>query len=256
MENKSNEYTLDFCEKKLIPLIRNIAERRLSSSYQIERKSHGNFVTTADKEIEQDLKTGLHALAPAAGFIAEESGEDSHTGYNWVIDPIDGTTNFIYGLPFAISVALTSGNIDNVILGVVYNPRDNVIYYACKDSGSFAIKNGIKRQLHVGSFEANEGIAVFGMPYNREKTEKIFAVAEQIYSHASDLKRIGPAALDICMVAEGKAKIYFELDLNVWDICAGKLVLTEAGGNCRQEGDLFLFGNETVWDCYPGGGLL
>ena len=78
------KYTLDFCEKKLIPLIRNIAERRLSSSYQIRKKKHGNFVTTADKEIEQDLKTGLHGLGAGRRFHCRGKRGGSHTGYNWV----------------------------------------------------------------------------------------------------------------------------------------------------------------------------
>ncbi len=90
------------------------------------------------------------------------------------------------------------------------------------------------------------------MPYNREKTEKIFNIAKKAYGFSSDLKRVGPSSLDICMVAEGKAKLYFELDLNVWDICAGMLILTEAGGNYRQEDDLFLFGADKVLDSYRG----
>ena len=118
--------------------------------------------------------------------------------------------------------------------------------------GSFAIENGIKKRLSVGAFPDNEGIAIFGMPYNREKTEKIFNIAKKAYGFSSDLKRVGPSSLDICMVAEGKAKLYFELDLNVWDICAGMLILTEAGGNYRQEDDLFLFGADKVLDSYKG----
>ena len=114
------------------------------------------------------------------------------------------------------------------------------------------MQDGNKKRLKVGSFPDNEGLAIFGMPYNREKTEKILNVAKNVYKVSSDLKRIGPSSLDICMVAEGKAKLYFELDLNIWDICAGMLILTEAGGNYRQEDDLFLLGTDKVFDLYKG----
>lgn len=246
MKKINYEYNLRFCETKLIPLIKEAVDQCLKISYQIEEKGHGNFVTTVDQYIEQNLKEGLDRLIPEAGYIAEESGNHSVNGLNWVIDPIDGTTNFIYKLPYAVSVALTDQNVDQVILGVVYNPEEDILYYACRGAGSYIVQNGIKKQIRVGSFSANEGIAIFGMPYDRSKAEKIFEIAKKIYAISSDLKRIGPSSLDICRVAEGTAKLYFELDLNAWDICAGKLILTEAGGNFRQEGDLFLFGTDAV----------
>lgn len=252
MKNGDYGYNLVFCEEKLIPVIKKIADKHMDSTFEIEKKGRGNFVTSADKAIEQDLIEQLHDLVPKAGFIAEESGEDSKSELNWVIDPIDGTTNFIYGLPYAVSVALMTPETGRTLLGVVYSPKTEKLYYACKGQGSFAIENGIKKRLSVGTFPDNEGIAIFGMPYNREKTEKIFNIAKKVYGFSSDLKRMGPSSLDICMVAEGKAKLYFELDLNVWDICAGMLILTEAGGNYRQEDDLFLFGADKVLDSYKG----
>ena len=250
MENNNNSYSLQFCEEELIPVIRDIADRYLAVPFRVEKKGQGNFVTSADKGMEWELKKQLSQLIPEAGFVAEESGDNSKSRFNWVIDPIDGTTNFIYGLPYAVSVALTVQEIKQVVLGVVYSPKTGILYYACHREGSFVIENGIKKRLRVGNFPDNEGIAIFGMPYNREKTEKIFNVAKKIYKFSSDLKRIGPSSLVICMVAEGKAKLYFELDLNIWDICAGMLILTEAGGDYRQDGDLFLFGTDKVFDLY------
>lgn len=252
MENNDYGYNLGFCEEKIIPMIRRIADKYLKTAFRVEKKGHGNFVTSVDQAIEQDLKKQLHQLIPKAGFIAEESGEDLKSELNWVIDPIDGTTNFIYGLPYAVSVALTVKKMRQVVLGVVYSPRTDTMYYASYGQGSFMLNNGIKKRLEVGDFPYNEGIAIFGMPYNREKTDKIFDVAKKIYRFSSDLKRVGPSSLDICMIAEGKAKLYFELDLNLWDICAGILILTEAGGNYRQEEDLFLFGTDKVLDLYKG----
>lgn len=248
MEN--NDYSLKFCEEKLIPITKSIVDRYLTTPFQVEKKGHGNFVTSTDKEIEKELKLQLHKLVPDAGFIAEESGKDSKVELNWIIDQIDGTTNFIYGLPYAVSVALARQEIGQIILGIIYSPKTNTVYYACNDQGSYVISNGITQRLHVGDFSDNEGIAIFGMPYNRDKTAKIFDVAQKVYKFSSDLKRIGPSSLDICMVAEGKAKLYFELDLNIWDICAGVLILSEAGGKFKQEEDLFLFGTEKVFELY------
>lgn len=108
MEN--NDYSLKFCEEKLIPITKSIVDRYLTTPFQVEKKGHGNFVTSTDKEIEKELKLQLHKLVPDAGFIAEESGKDSKVELNWIIDPIDGTTNFIYGLPYAVSVALRKRN--------------------------------------------------------------------------------------------------------------------------------------------------
>ena len=100
----------------------------MDTPFEIEKKGHGNFVTSADKAIEQELIEQLHDLIPKAGFIAEESGEDSKSELNWVIDPIDGTTNFIYGLPYAVSVALMTPETGGTLLGVVYSPKTAKLY--------------------------------------------------------------------------------------------------------------------------------
>lgn len=245
---EENGYNLRFCEEKLIPLIKNIAKKYVEVPFQVEKKDHGNFVTTVDIKIENELKIELYKLIPDAGFITEESGQDLKTRLNWVIDPIDGTTNFIYGLPYAISVALTELN--QAVIGVVYSPKTDTLYYACIGQGSYVVKNGITKRLSVGKFSDEEGLAIFGMPYNREKTGKIFNIAKKVYQFSSDLKRIGPSSLDICMVAEGKANLYFELDLKIWDICASVLILGEAGGDFVQEDDLFLFGTSDTLSLY------
>lgn len=247
---EKDKYNLRFCKETLIPIIKNIVDRRLDTPFQIDTKGHGNFVTSTDKEIENELKKQLHDLIPDAGFIAEESGNESNLDLNWAIDPIDGTTNFIYGFPYTVSVALTRQGLGQIILGVVYSPKTNTVYYACNGQGSYVITNGITQRLHVGEFIDNEGIAVFGMPYSRDKTTKIFDIAQKVYKLSSDIKRIGPSSLDICLVAEGKAKLYFELDLKIWDICAGILILSEAGGNYRQIEDLNLFGTDNVLERY------
>ncbi len=242
-----NEYNLDFCEKKVIPIIKKVVDKFINESYEVEKKGHGNFVTSIDLAIENELKTELHYLIEDAGMITEESESEEASLLNWVIDPIDGTTNFIYGLPYAVSVALVKQK-ENSILGVVYNPPMNTVYYACKGQGSYILKNNKKRKIYVADFGENEGIALFGMPYDRNKADRILDIAKQIYNFSSDLKRIGPSSLDICLVAEGKAKLYVEFDLKIWDISAGIIILTEAGGSYEQYDDLFLFGSLNVID--------
>ncbi len=237
---------LAFCEEKVIPLVRQISGKYITEAYVVETKSQGNFVTSTDKIMEQELMEGLRALIPASGFVTEESGVKQGEEYTWVIDPIDGTTNFIYGLPYAVSVALVRKDLRNLVLGVVYDPKNETLYYGYKGMGSYLVEKGEKRRLAIPEFPKNEGIAIFGMPYNRAKTEKIFALAQKYYAISSDLKRIGPASLDICAVAAGKAKLYFELDLNLWDIAAGVLILSEAGGQYKQEEDLFICGDPSV----------
>ena len=111
---------------------------------------------------------------------------------------------------------------------------------------SYILEKGMVTQLRVRTFPPDEGIVVFGMPYDRSKTGKILDIVQKYYAIASDMKRIGPSSLDICLVASGKAKMYLELDLNLWDISAGILILTEAGGTYVQKGDLYIFGNDDI----------
>lgn len=234
--------SLSFCRHKVLPLIHEVADRHLREEYTLEEKGKGNFVTSTDKSIEKELIRGLKALIPMSGVIAEESGADPSSDYNWIIDPIDGTTNYIFGFPYAISVALKYKDEVDAVLGAVYSPKINRTYYSCRGYGSYRIEANETERLHVGTFLEGEGIAIFGMPYDRGKTEKILRIAGDYYQHCSDLKRIGPSSLDICAVAEGRAKLYFELDLNIWDYAAGVLILTEAGGTFAKKDDLTLFG--------------
>lgn len=237
----SPEQLLSFCIKQVIPMVCGVADQCLRERYQIEMKDHGNFVTTIDKNINEELIRELKALLPEAGVISEESAAAPGKCVNWIIDPIDGTTNFIYGLPFAISVALKDQSSEETLLGVVYDPKRETVYYACKDCGSYRLCDGIQQKLSVGTFPVEEGPIFFGMPYDRSKTHKILQVAERCYRIASDLKRFGPASLDICMVAAGNAKAYAELDLKPWDVSAGILILKEAGGVYKKQDDLFVF---------------
>ena len=208
---------------------------------RVNRKGHGNFVSEADLEIEAYLLRKLHDLLPEAGFISEETDPNAREDYNWIIDPIDGTTNYLFGYPYALSVALKDEKTQETVIGVIYAPASEELYYACRGTGSYRQeRSGDIQKLQV-RWQDEEGVVIFGMPYNREKTGKILLLAEQYYKHASDLKRIGPASLDICRVASGRAKLYVELDLQIWDVAAGVLILNEAGGYCEKRGDVWLF---------------
>lgn len=238
-----SEDDLKYCEETLIPAITETAQAHIGEEYSIEKKGRSNFVTDTDKKIEADLRRVLGQILPDAGFLAEEGTviEGEHSGYRWIVDPIDGTTNYIYGFTYAVSVALEYVPDEEAVVGVVYVPSDGTVYYAVRGMGSYMMKDGKKQRLHVGKYEKNEGVAIFGLPYDRSKAKSLFEIAAEYYEDCSDLKRIGPSSLDICRVASGHAKIYFEPDLQKWDVAAGLLILTEAGGHYRKDGDFMIF---------------
>lgn len=228
--------------RRISDIVINASETAFEKDITVQKKGHGNFVTSADLKIEQILKEQLSRLYPDIGFISEEAAPDIRNCFNWIIDPIDGTTNYLNHFPFAVSIALENRETEEIIAGIVYSPLDRELYFAGKGTGSYKINsNGFCEQIQVKEFDATEGISIFGMPYDRSKTRKILNIAEEYYSVSSDLKRIGPASLDICRVASGQAKLYFELDLNIWDVSAGLVILEEAGGSFEIKDDLFLF---------------
>lgn len=241
-----SEDDLKFCEETLIPAITETVQPHIGEDYSIEVKGRGNYVTNTDKKIEAGMKRVLGQILPDAGFLAEEGtvSEGGQSGYRWIVDPIDGTTNYIYGFPYSVSVALEYVPDEEVVAGVIYVPADGSVYYAVKGKGSYLMKDGKKQRLHVGTFERGVGVGIFGLPYDRSKAKRLTEIAAKYYEDCSDLKRIGPSSLDICRVASGSAKIYFEPDLQKWDVAAGLLILTEAGGHYRKDGDLMIFSAE------------
>lgn len=200
----------------------------------IDRKIHqkegkGNFVTDYDSRVQKVLKTRLLALMPEAVFLGEEDQMD-HTdisqGYAFIVDPIDGTANFIRGYHAScISVALAENGYP--VLGVIYNPYQKETYYAEKGKGAYC--NGERIQTSERTLE--EGLILFGVaPYNKELMQKSFEIAYSYVSRGEDLRRSGSAAIDLCMVASGRAEFFFEMVLSPWDYAAGALLVEEAGG--------------------------
>ena len=193
-----------------------------------EKAGHANFVTTYDKKVQSELQTKLLAILPEAVFVGEE--EDVHAsvkdGYAFIVDPIDGTTNFIKDYhASAISVGLAKDG--ERYMGVVYNPYLDEVFTAVKGQGAFL--NG--EPIHVSDQLLEDGIVIFGTAtYYDEFAKATFDMAYEYYCKALDVRRSGSAALDLCNVAAGRAELFFELRLCPWDYAAGSLIVEEAGG--------------------------
>lgn len=186
-----------------------------------------NFVTKYDVAVQEFLFKELGKVFPDAEFVGEEGENDfSISGLRFIIDPIDGTTNFMQDYRCScISVALCQGN--EVIAGVVYNPYTNELFSAEKGKGAYLNGNGIS----VSERPLSDGLALFGTsPYHPENTDETFALLRKVFDFSRDIRRSGSAAYDICMVACGRCEVFFEKCLQPWDIAAGTLILTEAGG--------------------------
>lgn len=195
-----------------------------------EKGSAVNLVTKYDKMIQDFLVEELLKIVPDANFLGEEDGaaDTLSDGYCFIIDPIDGTTNFIKGFQHsAISVGLAKDR--ELVLGVVMDPDLDNVFYAEKGKGAFL--NG--KPIRVSSCDMEHSLVLFGTcPYEHELAHRTFAVTEQVFYKALEVRRGGSAALDICYVASGKADLYYELILRPWDWAGATLILKEAGGVC------------------------
>ena len=192
------------------------------------KAGHANFVTEYDKKVQDRLRNGLYDIIPDALFIGEEGSSQtfSSSGAFFIVDPIDGTTNFIRDYHVSsISVALV---VDGAAeFGVVYNPYLDEMFTARRSDGAFC--NG--KRLHVSSEPLENAIVIFGTsPYREDLSEKSFKLAYAYFKRAVDVRRSGSAALDLCSIAAGRADLFFELSLSPWDYAAGALIVEEAGG--------------------------
>ena len=187
-----------------------------------------DLVTEYDKGIQEQIAIGLKKILPEAKFIGEEGSSDELTddGYAFVVDPIDGTSNFIKDYHMsAISVALLKGK--EVVAGVVYNPYLDEVFHAIKGKGAFC--NG--KKISVSSQPMSNALVLFGTsPYDKKLFGKTVEIISGYFEQALDIRRSGSAALDLCSVACGRAELYFELQVSPWDFAAGKLLIEEAGG--------------------------
>ena len=186
-----------------------------------------NFVTKYDVAVQEFLFSELGKDFSDVAFVGEEGENNLSTdGLRFIIDPIDGTTNFMQDYRCScISVALCNGN--DVVAGVVYNPYTNEIFSAEKGKGAYL--NGDR--ISVSERPLSDGLALFGTsPYHPENTDETFALLRKVFDLSRDIRRSGSAAFDICTVACGRCEVFFEKGLQPWDIAAGTLILKEAGG--------------------------
>ena len=203
-----------------------------------EKDGEANFVTVYDSAVQKFLFEKLAALFPDAAFVGEEDSADdiAHltSGRAFVIDPIDGTTNFIKHFGHScISVALCENG--ETVLGVVYNPYTDEAYCAEKGKGAYYLCGGRRRPLCVSSQPLSNGLSLVGTaPYYTELHDRTFAAMRTLFDHSLDVRRCGSAALDLCMIADGRAEVYLEMLLSPWDYAAGMLLVREAGGVITQ----------------------
>ena len=217
--------------KKITEIVKEAGKIVLSAHNQentiTAKEGKKNFVTKYDVAVQEFLFKELGKAFPDAQFIGEEGENDFSTdGLRFIIDPIDGTTNFMQDYRCScISVALCNGN--DVVAGVVYNPYTDELFSAEKGKGAYL--NGDR--ISVSERPLSDGLALFGTsPYHPENTDETFSLLRKVFDFSRDIRRSGSAAYDICMIACGRGEVFFEKSLQPWDIAAGTLILKEAGG--------------------------
>ncbi|MDE7287692.1 MAG: inositol monophosphatase [Lachnospiraceae bacterium] len=197
----------------------------------VEEKNLADFVTNIDFQVEQTLVNGLKEIEDIP-CLTEESNQYIEGSSYWVIDPVDGTTNLLHEYPsYCVSVAKVENGVTGY--GFVYNLANKELFIGIRGQGAYLLNTRSARlkAIRVSDvFRLSDSLIGFGCPYDKTKTDKIFEISNKILKNCHDVKRNGPASLDICYVASGRIDAYYELDLKEWDYKAGKLILEEAGG--------------------------
>lgn len=195
-----------------------------------EKNGAANIVTEADLSVQRFLQNKLGKLLPDAGFLCEEENvADLRKEYLWVIDPIDGTTNFARGLPeCAISVALLYKK--EPVLGVVFAPRLKLLFTAVKGKGAYCCG----KRIHTSQKTFAESLFCTGLClYQKELSDSCSQIISQVHPKCNDIRRLGSCALELCYLALGRCDLFFEIRTYPWDYAAGLLIIEEAGGVLR-----------------------
>lgn len=222
------------------------AELNKVGAGHIELKSLNSLVSYVDRQAEKILVEGLSLAMPEAGFITEEQTiVTERKDYNWIIDPLDGTTNYLHGIPvYAISVALE--HLGDVVLGVVYEVGQNECFTAVAGGG--AKRNG--KPIRVSEkTQLKDTLIATGFPYYRfDRMDDFIETLTACFRHTRGVRRIGTAATDLVYTAVGRFDAYYEYGLSPWDVAAGSLIAKEAGAHVCDfsGGNNFLFGGEIV----------
>lgn len=194
----------------------------------IREKQRNDFLTFVDESAEKKIIEIIHGTFPDHGILAEETGSQfDKSNYQWIIDPLDGTKNYISGVPvYAISIGLRSGG--NIIAGVVYDPVRDELFHAVKDQGAF-LNGRIIRVNNIGLLE--KSLLATGFPFRYKSVlSRYMQCFEDVFRHTSGARRMGAAAIDLAYVACGRFEGFWELGLKPWDMAAGALLISEAGG--------------------------
>ncbi|MBM3359359.1 MAG: inositol monophosphatase [Betaproteobacteria bacterium] len=193
----------------------------------VKEKAANDFVSEVDREAEQAIIKTLREAYPDHAILAEESGASGHSDYQWIIDPLDGTTNFIHGFPqYAVAIALAHKEV--VTQAVVYDPGRNDLYTASRGHGAYLNDHRIRVSKRTSLKSSLIGT---GFPFRHlEHLDAYLAMLRDMMEHCAGVRRAGSAALDLAYVAGGRLDGFWEIGLSKWDIAAGALLISEAGG--------------------------
>ena len=215
-------------------------ERKRFHTEQVERKHAHDYVSYVDKTSERLIVEGLRRLLPEAGFITEE-GTAGHgrEEYCWVVDPLDGTTNFIHNYaPYCVSIALCKGK--EIVVGVVCEVTTGECFYAWKDGGAYC--NGTR--LTVSNNAIGDALLCLQLPYNSEVYSPVAQqLIKRFYGNVASIRNLGSAEAELCYVACGRIDAYVEPCIYPWDVCAGSIIIQEAGGKISDFG-----GGNDLWE--------
>ena len=234
-------------------------ERASFSLDKVERKHAHDYVSYVDKGSEQMIVKALRKILPEAGFITEEGttkddvrGQKKNVSdvspqpsdFTWVVDPLDGTTNFIHGFaPYAVSIALCKGR--EIVIGVVYEIVSDECFYAWQNGGAFVNEE----PLHVGTSAINDALLCLQLPYNSDAYKPVITrLLNRFYGNVGSIRMMGSAAIALCYVAAGRLDAYAERYIGQWDYMAGALIVKEAGGRVTNYAgdDYFMEGDSIV----------
>jgi len=221
-------------------------ERKNVSKDNIEIKSVASLVTYVDKTAEKRIVSKLKELLPDSGFVAEEgTAESNNEKYTWFVDPLDGTTNYLFGVaPHSVSIGLAEDG--KMVLGVVYEIGADEMFYAWKDSPAYLNEKEIQVSKHLKS---EETLIATGFPYyDFDRIDNYIGALKHLMKNTLGLRRFGSAAVDLAYVACGRFDAFFEHALHAWDVAAGVFILQQAGGLTTDfnGGDNWLFGGELI----------
>ncbi len=220
-------------------------ERENFDSKQVEIKALNDLVSYVDKNAEKMIVEQLQQILPEAGFIVEENTKSNRAEYNWIVDPLDGTTNFVHGIPcYCVSIALEKQG--QIIIGVVYEVSRDECFYANSESASYL--NGKEISVSHNKSLASSLIAT-GFPINNFKfIDAHLSCVSYFIQNTHGIRRIGSAAADLCYLACGRLDAFFEYNLKPWDVAAGSLIAQRSGAlvcDFEEQGN-YLFGEEIM----------